>query len=85
MEMLETLKQQGYSLFAAELKGDTEPAALTQPEKLVLALGNEAAGLSSEVLKLADSRVRIPIAVEKAESLNVAVSGGILMYLSSGK
>jgi len=51
--------------------------------KLVLALGNEGAGLSGELLEMADFRLRLPTAREKAESLNVAVCGAILMYLSS--
>jgi tRNA G18 (ribose-2'-O)-methylase SpoU len=51
----------------------------------VLALGNEAAGLSKEILGMADYRVRVPTTPEKAESLNVAACGAILMYLSSGK
>ncbi|MFA5308443.1 MAG: RNA methyltransferase [Dehalococcoidales bacterium] len=84
-EMAQTLKKQGYSLAAADLKGDTAPDVLPGREKLVLALGNEAAGLSPELLAAADCRVRIPVAPEKAESLNVAACGAILMYLSAGK
>jgi len=48
-----------------------------------LALGNEASGLSQLLLDLADHRLRIPIFQKKAESLNVAVCGAILMYLAS--
>jgi TrmH family RNA methyltransferase len=85
LEMAQSLKSQGYSLIAADLEGDKKPDILSKQEKLAMALGNEAAGLSPELLAMADCRVRIPVAPEKAESLNVAVSGAILMYLSSGK
>ncbi len=82
MEIAHSLKRDGYKIIAAEVKGTDEPAILTRQEKLVLALGNEAAGLSKELLTIADYRVQIPVAPEKAESLNVAACGAILIYLS---
>ena len=82
MEIVEALKPDGYKIVAAEVKGIDEPTVLSKQEKIVLALGNEAAGLSKELLETADYRVRIPTAPEKAESLNVAACGAILMYLS---
>jgi TrmH family RNA methyltransferase len=85
LEVARKLQQQDYVLIAAELKGSDEPSILSHQEKTVLALGNEAAGLSKELLAIADYRVRIPTAPEKAESLNVAACGAILMYLSSEK
>jgi TrmH family RNA methyltransferase len=84
-ELAGSLRQEGYILVAAELKGTDEPSIMPRQEKLLLALGNEAAGLSKEILSMADYRVRIPTAPEKAESLNVAVCGAILMYLSYRK
>jgi len=42
-------------------------------------LGNEARGISSDVRPHVQAWVRLPI-VGKAESLNVAVAGGVLMY-----
>ena len=47
---------------------------------VALVLGNEARGLSPDVRERVREFVRLPI-VGKAESLNVAVAGGILMYL----
>jgi TrmH family RNA methyltransferase len=44
-------------------------------------LGNEGAGLSSELLELADRRVSIPIA-EGLESLNVAIAAALILYES---
>ncbi|MBA7657483.1 23S rRNA (guanosine-2'-O-)-methyltransferase RlmB [subsurface metagenome] len=84
LELVRSLRQGGYNLIAAELNGTAEPSVLKQ-EKLVLALGNEASGLSKTVMDEADHRLRIPTAREKAESLNVAACGAILMYLSSEK
>lgn len=83
LKLVETLQYGGYRLITADLGGGEDLAALRSGEKLVLALGNEASGLSAEVLRLADSSIRIPIDCDKAESLNVAACGAICMYLSS--
>jgi TrmH family RNA methyltransferase len=83
LELVKSLRDKNYALVAADVKGTEEPPAISNREKLVLALGNEGAGLSEEILSMADNRVRIPTAPGKAESLNVAASGAILMYLSN--
>lgn len=83
-EMASFLSSRGYRLAAADLNGDSDATTLRGISKLVLALGNEASGLSPEILKLAACRVKIPIDRAKAESLNVAVSSGILLYLAAG-
>ena len=83
LEMMRELKKQGYKLIAADIRGKGEPSILPRPEKMILALGNEATGLSEELLAIADYRVRLSPAPEKAESLNVAACGAILIYLSS--
>ena len=85
LELVEALQKGGYSLIAADLNGMAEPSILYNQSKLLLALGNEAAGLSKALLDAADYRLRIPTVREKAESLNVAACGAICMYLSSQK
>ena len=82
-EMLAVLKQRGYTVVAADLDGDMQVSDLGTVDKLVLALGSEAAGLSAGLLELAGLRLRLPIARDKAESLNVAACGAVLMYLAS--
>ncbi|MEE8471514.1 MAG: RNA methyltransferase [Dehalococcoidia bacterium] len=83
LDLVKALRRSGYSLVAADLNGEEDPAALRQQHLLLLALGNEASGLSEEMLETSDHRFRIPIDRDKAESLNVAVSGAICMYLST--
>ena len=82
LKMIEGLKRNGYQLVAADLEGDEDPSPLQGKTKLLLALGNEASGLSAAVLKAADNRIKIPIGRDSAESLNVAACGAICMYLS---
>jgi TrmH family RNA methyltransferase len=81
LDLARDLQGRGYRLVATALDGDDDPAPL-KAEKLVLALGNEARGLSKELRSAADAVFRLPVAGEKAESLNVAVAGGICLYLS---
>ena len=83
IKLASALKEGGYTLIAADLNGVAGPSILSNRSKLVLALGNEAAGISGALLDAADFRLRIPTIREKAESLNVAACGAICMYLSS--
>jgi TrmH family RNA methyltransferase len=47
-----------------------------------LMIGNEGAGLSADLLALADARITIPIP-GRVESLNAAVAGSLLLYEAS--
>lgn len=85
LELISALRKGGYTIVATDLNGMEKPALLSRQSKLLLALGNEAAGLSIAMLNVADFRLRIPTIQEKAESLNVAACGAICMYLSSQK
>ena len=49
------------------------------PEKHILVLGNEGQGVSENLMRAAKQKVKIPMQ-NNLESLNVAVSGGIIMY-----
>jgi TrmH family RNA methyltransferase len=74
---LEELRGAGHVVVCADLGGDTDFAL--DAARTCLVIGNEARGISEEILALADIRVRIPI-YGKAESLNAAVAAGILIY-----
>jgi TrmH family RNA methyltransferase len=80
LDMVKELKRGGMKLIAADLKGKplAPPCALSLPHALML--GSEAGGLSNEILDLADEKIRIPIRESRAQSLNVAVSGAMLMF-----
>jgi len=83
LEFVDKLKKNGYSLIAADLNGVQDPSILNCQDKLLLALGNEASGLSESILNVSNHRFQIPIIRQQAESLNVAACGAICMYLSS--
>ncbi len=54
------------------------------PKNFILAIGNEGSGLSEEVLSCSKARVSIPMP-GGTESLNAAVSAGIILYSSIQK
>jgi tRNA G18 (ribose-2'-O)-methylase SpoU len=53
--------------------------ARERPLPLALLLGSEGTGLPADLLEAADLRVAIPM-TGTAESLNLAVAAGILLY-----
>ncbi len=48
-------------------------------KKSAIVIGNEANGVSKEILELADEKIKIPM-TGKTESLNAAVATGIILY-----
>lgn len=75
----------GLELLAATVGPRAEPLAarslnaLSPPRRLAVLVGNEGAGLSDELLELADREITIPID-PAADSLNVAAASAILLY-----
>lgn len=79
MESLAFLKDRGYHILASDLRTQNRYDRMTYRGKTALILGNEAEGISEELLCQADERIKIPI-YGQAESLNVSIAGAILMY-----
>ena len=76
--VLRRMKESGAALLAGVLDGE-DPFRLKDPgDFLVVILGNEAHGLSDAVAGLANLRLTIPCP-GRAESLNVAMAGAILL------
>lgn len=80
--LLSELQQRGYTLVATTLEGRSDPTILNGEKHLILALGNEGSGLSTAVIQAAQEQFTIPMDRRGAESLNVATSGAICMYLT---
>lgn len=66
-------------VLAADMNGENV-FAFRAPEKFALVIGNEANGVSEKVFSRASHTVKIPMEATQ-ESLNAAVSAGIIMYL----
>ncbi len=79
LDLMKQLKKNGFTIIAAHTGGqDVWPAG--PEDRVVVALGNEGAGVSSQLLDHSDAVYSISIDRNKAESLNVAVAGGICMF-----
>ncbi len=69
---------QGVPLIAADMDGENV-FTFSAPKRFALCIGNEGRGLSEEIFSQAAHTVKIPMETQ-TESLNAAVSAGILMY-----
>lgn len=73
------LRSERYRVYAAE-SGGTPVDSMVPAARRALVVGNEGAGLSADARALADEHVAIPMPGH-AESLNVAIAAGILLYV----
>ncbi len=79
VERLTELKKKGFPLFVADASGKDMVKIKSEEQGTVLLLGNEAFGASEQLISIADELIGIK-GKGDAESLNVAVAGGILIY-----
>lgn len=80
LEDLKNLQDKGYSIYATALDDKAiHYNQLKYSEKSIIALGNEANGIDADLLEISNQKIYIPI-YGKAESLNVAIAGAIVMY-----
>lgn len=73
------LKSQNYLIYGTSVTGGVSLNSISKVSKFAIVLGNEGAGVSTEVLNMTDKNIYIDINKE-CESLNVAVAGSIIMY-----
>lgn len=75
--MQEDLHRWGFQLAVADIRAEQYYHQMQFPEKTALVVSNEANG--PQLVKTGDIMVKIPL-YQEAESLNVAVAAGILLY-----
>ena len=73
------LKDSGLQIFAVTEKGNVMYDLPEYRDPLALIMGSEDQGIASDLLRMADHMVRIPL-MGKIGSLNVSVAAGILMF-----
>ena len=79
IDRLRDLQRDGIRVVAADAGNGESMYDLDFTGPLALVLGGEGSGLSSDVLTMADARVRVPMR-PRVESLNVAVAAALLLY-----
>lgn len=78
-ETIRSLKAHQIPVFGTALRQAADYRKIEKRASFALLVGNEGAGVKPQYLELCDEKICIPI-YGKAESLNVAVAAGILMY-----
>lgn len=77
--ILKSLKEKNFKIVTTSLETESNFYDEDLKGKVVLTVGNEGNGVSEEVYRLSDSKVKIPMP-GKAESLNAAVAASIIMF-----
>lgn len=73
------LKTNGLKVFGTEMKGSSEVQTVDFNLPCAVIMGSEGVGISKDLLKLCDEKIRIPMS-GTTESLNVSVSAAIVLY-----
>ena len=79
LEYITTLQAEGISVYGTSLQNAADYREIPPQEQFALVMGNEGNGVSATVLERCNQNLYIPIHGE-AESLNVTVATGILVY-----
>jgi len=69
----------GFKLVASSLDTEDNFYDVDLKSKVIIAVGSEANGVSEEIIKICDYKVKVPMP-GGAESLNVAIAGSIMIY-----
>ena len=78
LAFLSTAKESGFSLYVTDVHGEAHFDHVQYADRSIIVFGNEAWGVSDQVLQLADTRVTIR-RYGSAESLNVGVACGVVL------
>lgn len=73
------LKKLGYKIYATKVNGGKSLKTIEKMKKFAIIMGNEGAGVSDNLMSLADSYLYIDMN-SNCESLNVAVATSIILY-----
>ncbi len=78
LKLFKKIKKQ-MPVFATSLEGKDNLEAVLKNNKYCLVFGNEANGVDKKILSESDGQIKIAM-TENIESLNVAISAGIIFY-----
>ena len=79
LSLVQKLKSEGFKLITSSLDTDKNFYDVNLKEKVIISVGNEGNGISTEVYAISDLKIKIPMP-GGAESLNAAVAASIMMY-----
>ncbi len=80
VDIIHRFKQYNFAIVGTVVSDDAIPISnFKPPEKILLVIGSEGAGIRSEIAELLDVQLTIPI-FNKIDSLNAGVAGSIVLY-----
>jgi len=78
LDTLKNMKKHKYKIMATSLETDHSIYDVDYNKKVIV-IGNEANGVSKEILEYADEKIKIPM-IGKTESLNASVATAVILY-----
>lgn len=78
IETLNEIKKNNFEIVSTDLKTEHNIYDIDY-KNIAIVIGNEANGVSEEILKISDKKIKIPM-LGKTESLNASVATGIILY-----
>ena len=78
IETLNEIKKNNFEIVSTDLKTEHNIYDIDY-KNIAIVIGNEANGVSEEILKISDTKMKIPM-FGKTESLNASVATGIILY-----
>jgi TrmH family RNA methyltransferase len=79
LSFVDSLKIKGFKLIVSSLEDSKNFFEADLTQNIILAVGNEGSGISEEVYKLGDIKVKIPMP-GNAESLNAGAAASIMLF-----
>lgn len=78
LDTLKNMKKHKYKVMATSLETENSIYDVDYSKKVIV-IGNEANGVSQDILDYADEKIKIPM-LGKTESLNASVATGVILY-----
>jgi len=78
LQTLKNMKKHKFKIASTSLSG-AESIYEADFTKKVIVIGNEAKGVSKEILEISDANIKIPM-LGKTESLNAGVATAVILY-----
>jgi RNA methyltransferase, TrmH family len=79
LSIIDSLKSSGFKLIVSSLEDSKNFYEVDLTDNIIIAVGNEGSGISEEIYKLGDLKVKIPMP-GNAESLNAGAAASIMMF-----
>lgn len=78
-KVIKSMQQRGIKVLGAYLEGSVSHFEASYQKGCCILIGNEGNGISEEVIKVTDQRIRIPMP-GRSESLNAGVATSVILY-----